>query len=372
MSLNALLPASEPVGQRLRFDTQPQEETQSNIQRLKQLVQEGPCSSGRATVQIVKYHVVVGTTAKFSDRFRSKAGANDNTTDLIRNIIDEVCSTLESPDDELWLFGSGRGAFVALAVAGIVHHMGLPKAQFADGVDELFNLTCALIKAQLEDDYRRGPQLMQSIRSHTSQGPHIPFVGLFDTLKPTTAKGHHDLSCTPSIKKLRHALAINENRSSCTPELLELPTQFDPTSQSFVQAWFLGTSDDLCGGTSNDGLSLYPLQWILLECICAGLSLACKEKSAAGDNPLSLVFPQYAGNMPNLDGSEDIEWRLKYSNGLQVSMFDLQPTHVSRSASGNLLYGLKLDPERYRRKANRKVFTQDGLKGWQESGTYSR
>jgi hypothetical protein len=249
--------------------------------------------------------------------------------------------------------------------------MGLPKAEFADDVDELFDSTCALVKAQLEDDYRRGPQLIQNIKSQTNLAPRIPFVGLFDTVKPTSSKAHYDTSFTSSIETLRHALAINENRSSRTPEVLEIPNQADLTSQSFIQAWFLGTSDDLCGGQPNDGLSLYPLQWILLESIRAGLSLVSKEKSTASDNPLSLAFPQYAGNLPNLDGSEDIEWRLRYANGLQISMFDLQATHVSRSATGSNIYSLKFDPERYCRKANRKIFSSDGgLKGWSERGTY--
>ncbi|KAH6892489.1 hypothetical protein B0T10DRAFT_438346 [Thelonectria olida] len=345
------------------------EVTQSNIQRLKQLVREGTCPSSHSVVQTTKYHVVVGTASKFSDRFRSKTNAGDNTADLIRNIVKEACHTLEHPEDELWLFGSGHGAFVALAVAGIVHHMGLPKPEFAYDIDELFDSTCALVKAQLEDDYRRGPQLMQSIKSQTNPGPVIPFVGLFDTMKPTSSKAYYDTSFTSSIRTLRHALAINENRSSHTPEILEFPNQADLASQSFIQAWFLGTSDDLCGGQSNDGLSLYPLQWILLESIRAGLSLVSKEKSTTSDNPMSLAFPQYAGNLPNLDGSEDIEWRLRYSNGLQVSMFDLQATHVTRSATGSNIYSLKFDPERYRRKANRKIFSSEGdLKGWSERG----
>ncbi|KAF7550321.1 hypothetical protein G7Z17_g5805 [Cylindrodendrum hubeiense] len=329
------------------------EGNQSNIQRLRQLVREGVCPSGRALVQIPKYYVAVGNIPKFADRFKSKA-ATDDTADLIKSIVRDVCSTLDHPEDELWLYGSGHGAFVVRAVAGIVHRMGLLKQHLTGRFEEQFDSTCALIKAELEDDYRYGTQLVQTIKDNANDPPRIPFVGLFDTVKLTALKTPYDISFVPSIDTLRHALAINESRSSRAPEVLEVPSDTDMTRRSLVQAWFLGTNDDLCGGTANDGLSLYPLQWILLESIEAGLSLLSMEKPTAGENPLSLVFPQYAGNLPSLDGSEDIEWRLKYSNGIEVSMFDLQSTHAPRSATVGDTHSLKHDPERFSRGATRK------------------
>lgn len=342
---------------------------QSNIQRLKQLVREGVCPSGRALVQIPRYYVAVGNIPKFGDKFKSKP-ATDDTADVIKTIVKDVCSTLEHAEDELWLYGSGHGAFVARAVAGIVHRMGLLKKQFAHRFDDQFDLTCALIKAELEDDYRNGTQLVQTVKSNAGDPPRIPFVGLFDTVKLTSVKTRYDISFGPSIEVLRHALAINESRSNRLPEVFELPSDTEMTRRSLIQAWFLGTTDDLCGGTANDGLSLYPLQWILLESITAGLSVRSMEKPTAGENPLSLVFPQYAGNLPNLDGSEDIEWRLKYSNGIQVSMFDLQSSHAARSAAGGEIHSLKHDPERFSRGATRKVFGAEGLKGWSNNGPY--
>ncbi|CAM1501428.1 Fc.00g105900.m01.CDS01 [Cosmosporella sp. VM-42] len=336
---------------------------QSSIHRLKQLVRDGVCPSGGALVQISSYYVATSSVPRLRDRFRTKV-SNDNTDELVRSIVKEVCSTLEHPRDELWLYGSGHGAFVARAVAGLVHRMGLPKNPLSIPFNELFDSTCALIKAQLEDDYLHGPQLIQKIKCYCNGPPRIPFVGLFDTVKLSSSGISYDVSFNSSIMTLRHALALNENRSNRMPELLQLPGDADLSSHSVVQAWFLGTNEDLCGGTTDDGLSLYPLQWVLLESIRAGLSLVSMEKPTGSENLLALVFPQYAGNLPNLDGSEDIEWRLRYSNGIEISMFDLQSSHSADLGIKGDTHSLKLSSECYSRGSTRKIFGVGGLEGW--------
>ncbi|KPM38996.1 hypothetical protein AK830_g7572 [Neonectria ditissima] len=354
-------------GSEIRKDKK--EANQTNIQRLKQLVREGVCPSGGALVQIASYHVTTSSVARLRDKFRSKV-ASDNTDELVRSIVREVCSTLETPQDELWLYGSGHGAYVARAVAGIVHRMGLPKESLELSFDELFDSTCALIKAQLEDDYLHGPQLMQKIKSYCNGPPRIPFVGLFDTVKLSSPETLYDIAFNSSITTLRHALAFNENRSNRLPEVVQVPGDAEISGHSALQAWFMGTNEDLCGGTANDGLSLYPLQWILLESLRAGLSVVSMEKPSTAENPLSLVFPQYAGNLPNLDGSEDIEWRLRYSNGIQVSMFDLQSSHTEGPGIKSDTHGFKFNSECYSRSSSRKIFGPGGLEGWKGNASY--
>ncbi|KAI5460809.1 hypothetical protein BGZ63DRAFT_425287 [Mariannaea sp. PMI_226] len=337
----------------------------TTIQRIKQVIHEGPCPDPHL-VQTLKYHVIVATSPKRSEMFKSKS-ASDNTAELIKAIVYEVVSTLQRPEDELWLFGSGLGAFVTVAVAGIVHQMGLPKVEYCEAFDELFDTTCAVIKAQIEDDSRSGLPLLQTLKSRTNEAPRIPFVGIFDMVKPLS-KTPYNISLAPSIETMRHALAMNENRSSQAPEILEPSSEAYKAKQSFIQAWFLGTTNDICGGKTNDGLSLYPLQWILLDSIRAGLSLDSTKETTTGENPLTLVFPQYAGSVPPVDTSEDIEWRTPYSNGISISMFDLQTVHVPRSPTQINVHALKFDPQCFSRKAIRRPFTAFGLQGW----SYSR
>lgn len=331
-------------------------------------MRDGVCPSGGFFVQIPRYYVATAAGAssqKLSDMFKSNKTVDD-TPGLIKSIVKDICTTLTSPEDELWLYGSGHGAYVARVVAGIVHRLGLPRQEF----DESYDNACALIKAQLEDDYKNGPRLVQAIKNRCLDPPRIPFVGLFDTVKLASPKtATYDISFHPGIQSVRHALAINETRVSKNPELIEVPANAEMAGRSLIQAWFLGTHEDLCGGTANDGLSLYPLQWMLLESIKAGLSVGL-EKSTAADNPLSLVFPQFAGGIPNLDGSEDIEWRIPYANDVQVSMFDLQSSHAIKSTDGVEIHSLKFPPERYKRNAVRKVFGIKDLNGWTATSMY--
>jgi hypothetical protein len=172
-----------------------------------------------------------------------------------------------------------------------------------------------------------------------------------------------------SIKNLRVALALNESRSSRGPELLKLGPNMNMTEHTFVQSWFIGSIDDICGGVQHDGLSLYPLQWLLIEGMKAGLDFsALGTPNSTNENPLNLVFPQYAGNIPNLDSSEDIQWRFKYTNGIQVSMFDLQIAHAATTVQHSGSHSLRLENECFSRAPPRRIFGSDGLKGWNPTG----
>ncbi|KAH7253297.1 hypothetical protein B0J15DRAFT_526615 [Fusarium solani] len=345
----------------------------SSIQRIKALVREGVCHVGGVEItQIPKYYTATASTPKLSDRWKPKSSNADTTPELIKAIVKDISSTLERPEDELWLYGSGHGAFVARAAAGIVQRLGLAKTASPEIFDDLYDAALALIKAQLEDDFKNGPQLIQKIKIHADEPPRIRFVGLFDTVIRTPPKASaYDISFGSSIEILRHALAINETRTSRALQAFSAPEEAEMATRSFIQAWFLGTHDDLIGGTAHDGLSLYPLQWIILESLYAGLSLLSTESSTAADNPMSLVFPQFAGNLPTLDGSEDIQWRLQFANGIRLSMFDIQSSHGKRSASGLDVHSLKLDSDRYKHSPTRKIFGTDGkLLGWSDNGPY--
>ncbi|KAF0642997.1 hypothetical protein FPSE5266_10430 [Fusarium pseudograminearum] len=341
----------------------------STITRIKELTHDGLIESNGYTIaQTPKYYVAPSNITKLSDRFRSRT-TTDESDALIKNIVRDICLMLEGPQDELWLYGSGHGAFIARAVAGIVHRLGLPKPE---DFDDLFEATISLIKAQADDDFKKGPQLLQKIKSGAGAPPRIPFVGLFDTTG-YSSKTAYDISFNSSIEVVRHALAINENRSSKTPEIFTIPEDADMTHRSLIQAWFFGTHQDMLGGTAHDGLSLYPLQWMVLESIYSGLRLntARNSNTSNSHNPMLLVFPQYAGSLPSLDGSEEIEWRLQYTNGLRTSMFDLQTAHGKKSAAGVEMHSIKPDTDCFKRPANRKIFEADGtLKGWCDVGPY--
>ncbi|KAH6656525.1 hypothetical protein BKA67DRAFT_618608 [Truncatella angustata] len=344
---------------------------ESSIKRLHSLVTDGLItgSAGQNIIQTRRYYTCVGKPPKLADKFKVKI-YGDDTDVKIKSIVKDICSTLESPEDELYLFGSGHGSFVARAAAGVIHHMGLPLRASLTRFDDIYDCTCALQKARAEDDNKNGPRLLESIRPYTGQAPRIQFVGLFDSFKMSSTTTTYETGFVTSIKHIRMALALNEARSGRGPDLLK-HGNLDMNEHSFIQAWFIGSVDDMCGGVQHDGLSLYPLQWMLIESMKAGLAISpIDEPAVKTESPLTLVFPQYAGGMPNLDDSEDIHWSFKYTNGIQVSMFDLQAAHAGTTTNQSGSHSLRLDNDCFSRTTLRKVFSSTSLKGWNPTGAY--
>lgn len=293
---------------------------------------------------------------KLLDRLKSRT-STPYYEQQIKDIVQTACEVLREPRDELYLYGSGHGAFIVRAVAGLLDVMQMPKATSLRYFEQLYQSSLDVYRARHEDDNRNGPKIIEFLRSHTAFAPNIQFVGVFDTVK-YTAEGHrHDLSLVGSIRHMRHALALNETRSQLSPELVEPPAAAeDLQGRSFIQAWFLGSHADVEGGAPHDGLSLYPLQWIIMDSMRAGLVLQPKNPKDDQDEteyPLSLAFPQFAGDVPTLDAGEQIEWQMALTNDITISMFDLQMSHGSASAddqrhslrinSSNMLYNRQRD-----------------------------
>lgn len=177
--------------------------------------------------------------------------------------------------------------------------------------------------------------LIGLIRSELTEAPIIKFLGLFDTVQMSRDAGDLDVSQTQSIKAIRHALALNEERLFFRPSVYDYTDTRD-NETSIVQAWFVGTHVDIGGGAEHDGLSLYPLQWMLLESKLHGLVL---EHNSNGrlkgliEDPLHLVFPPSPTSCVDSDaksgsGSDQpVPWVFEYSNGLKISMHDIRRSH---------------------------------------------
>ena len=291
----------------------------------------------------------------------------------IKSIVKEVCETLEEAQDELFLYGFGRGAWLVRAIAGLLDTMQMPKSTSLKHFDRLYQSVLDVYKARKDDDNRNGPKIVEFLRSHTTRPPRIQFVGVLDTVK-YTAEGHpHDISFVPSIRDLRHALALNESRAQLIPEIYENPPSKYMQGRSFVQAWFIGSHEDLGGGAREDGLSLYPLQWLLIESMRAGLILQKqdeKPQQVSIESPLSLAFPQYFGELPKLDGGEKIEWQVEHANGVRVSLFDLHSKQGNPSEMDQR-HSIQIHAPNPLYNNPAKVFSSGGLIGWRSDGKYS-
>lgn len=98
--------------------------------------------------------------------------------------------------------------------------------------------------------------------------------------------------------------------------------------RSLVQAWFVGAHSDIGDGARDDGLSLYPLQWLLIESQHQGLVLQHSSQAALIEDPLSLGFPSRKQGPPTDQASAtEALWEYQYANGIKVQMEDLRSSH---------------------------------------------
>ncbi|KAI1627960.1 hypothetical protein EDD37DRAFT_606741 [Exophiala viscosa] len=153
-------------------------------------------------------------------------------------------------------------------------------------------------------------------------------MGVFDTVKAVTDQYPFDISLNDSIQHLRHALALHESQSFMCPEYIWPEASHagnESGKRSIVQAWFVGAHLDVGGSADNAGLSLYPLQWMLLESLANGLVLEFTgnfQGRASVDNPLEVVFPPTSDS-----GRNGAIHTYATKNDINVKMQDLRKVH---------------------------------------------
>ncbi|RWA10958.1 hypothetical protein EKO27_g4158 [Xylaria grammica] len=325
----------------------------SNVFRLQSLAATGTTLVGRQgcyVSQTVRYHQAVKETGTFARLQGRTAGSLDQQ---IKYIVEDICR-VGGPQAELFLYGAGRGAYIVQVVASLLHLMGTPKSM--GDFDQLYQTVLALESARRRNDALNGGKLAAYLKARCYDPPRIQFLGAFDSLRADVEKQEYESSFVGSVRNFRHALAFNDTQT--TPYVWDTPTDQQIQDRSFVQAWFIGSHQDVCGGAEHDGLALFPLQWMLLESIRAGLVLRSDRTTTS---TMLLVFPQFAGGMPDLEVEEKAHWRVKYSNGIKTTMFDLQSVQVDSKSGPD--HSIRIKPGNG--KSQRKIFGGDkGLIGW--------
>ncbi|KAF6841016.1 hypothetical protein CMUS01_03680 [Colletotrichum musicola] len=296
----------------------------------------------------------------------SSEGKTENSTNVYRlfasvyegEVVDDQGKRLR-PEDEVWLYGFSRGAFVVRAVAGLLHYISALTA--ADNSDDVFekdyNKALKTYRAMQRENKLQESRIHEMLSSNTRPAPKIRFVGAFDTVKALNDTKLFDISVNPSIENYRHALALNETREVMTPECDSPRFAVDRSSlarhSAFVQAWFVGAHVDMGGSSEMDGLSLYPLQWMLAESRKLGLRLGFSsfKGRARIENPIHLV---------GLD-TERLPWTCTSKNGTIFEMQDIRGVHKDNRHSTRIN---RAKGALWRRKG-RTPFDQDGkLEGY--------
>ena len=308
---------------------------QTNIFRIASSVKRGYLEDheGRPFIQQMKYYNGIGVGKKTAGRLND-AIFGTGCYEQIRVVYQHCCQNLSGGgDDELWLYGFSRGAYVVRAVAGLIHHLGLLKFESQDDFDKRYSRTVNELLTHIKNnDKNHGGRRWLHYKDEVKGSVKLQFVGVFDTVKAFDDKDLFDTSFADSIQHFRHAVSLNEDRLFYKSELVYPSESPEGVAwpRSMIQAWFFGAHVDLGGGAKDDGLSLYPLQWMLIESKRYGLILEFVpvEGRETIENPLAVVFPKPDQLRAAINSEDDIgSWHFEYKGGIKVEMCDLRPTH---------------------------------------------
>ena len=287
---------------------------------------------------------------------------------LVQNYEDETAFT---PADEIYIFGFSRGAFTARSLVGFISTCGLLRRGAPLTVNELWRTYCLIGRARehhsgpLTDLFPDPPLAFRRItdlvwdpwlvRQKEAAVPRVPghvpgqraatlnpteellvrcsrrvkitYLGVYDTVGAVGWDAlaipgirsrlalHHNMRPTTLIQRCRHALAIDEHRSSFrhTPfvayisgdtaegELRRIESNPVPQKQThsdpmaslssawtkrIEQRWFVGAHANVGGGYASNPLAQQPLAWLLDGAREAGLICDPLVKSGPPDRRL--------------------------------------------------------------------------------------
>lgn len=129
---------------------------QTNTYRISASVQQGDCTddtSGKSWIQETVYVEGLGAADNLDFVQRNIAGAfGKGYSKQVKDVYKRCCNL--GPNDEVWLYGFSRGAFVVRAVAGLLHNIRVIRAT----------------GEQFERDYKEALKFYPRIREQKRKG----------------------------------------------------------------------------------------------------------------------------------------------------------------------------------------------------------
>lgn len=183
-------------------------------------------------------------------------------TDAYEFLANRFMDTGISPENnEIYLFGFSRGAYLARLFAHLIWRCGVPS-------DTKF---CATGIKNFQK--RRVEDAEVLMKNGTFIPARVKMLGVFDTVKAAPFAGDYDDEILPDIvDNAFHAMSADENRGKFAVTKFKSPRA--------VQVWFPGVHTDIGGGYLETGLSDGAMSWMIDNAINCGLDF--------DDNKLSL------------------------------------------------------------------------------------
>ncbi|WP_425039347.1 T6SS phospholipase effector Tle1-like catalytic domain-containing protein [Primorskyibacter sp. S187A] len=196
--------------------------------------------------------------------------------------------------DKVVLCGFSRGAYTARVLAGFCHSVGMIEPRNLN----LLNYAFRAYKGINEDDFDTGqktganPFAELNLVNRVLDAPRIKIDSLllFDTVSSMIEWGRFGprlrsyafSSRNPSVRAVRHALAIDERRWLFRPTLWDPGPYWGgsytpvamPEPQDVEQVWFSGVHSDVGGGVPEDASALgkVALMWMIEEAARLGVA----------------------------------------------------------------------------------------------------
>ena len=227
-------------------------------------------------------------------------------------------------EDRLFLFGFSRGAFAIRSLNGMLYRVGLLDLNGLDSKEAYRRVKIAYKEGYQNQKSRnewafggrdargkkhRDPWKFFDDRDEQGRiAAH--FVGAFDTVGQlgmpretwclwtlgllcclgNSKHAYHDIGGNPLTRTARHAVAIDEMRSTFQPVFdRSLGAALNKSGLDFKQVWFPGCHGNVGGGLLDTGLSDGALKWMIDEASKQGLRFDAKM--------VEQIKPNYQANI---------------------------------------------------------------------------
>ncbi len=179
------------------------------------------------------------------------------------------------PEDEIYLIGSGRGAYSLQWLAEMISISGLLHVESVDNISKAYNYS------RLSEEARHGPSGQGLRASFRSRSVRIRFLGCWDAvgskgvpirgLQPLTRlwMEYHNGKLCENIDVACQALAMDETNAALDPNIWT-----GTRSSSFKelqQVWFAGKHANVTGGQRDSRLSDIAFRWLINKASKEGL-----------------------------------------------------------------------------------------------------
>ncbi|HKD22981.1 MAG TPA: DUF2235 domain-containing protein [Rhizomicrobium sp.] len=212
------------------------------------------------------------------------------------------------PGDRIFIFGFSRGAYTARSVGGLLRKCWILRRDQVGFIDEAMGHyrsgeldNPALVKFKQDHCYPAQPfcdprdpsPVVAAEGIDPAAYAHVQYVGVWDTVGslgiPNALPFHnevnakyrfHDESLSRFVVSARHAVSIDERRSTFSPTLWDNIADLNKNAgadrltldkRPYQQVWFPGGHSGVGGGCDDGGLSKGPLIWIAEGAARAGL-----------------------------------------------------------------------------------------------------